>query len=143
MIFSFSLKDAEESSQQSDWVADKLSEIVEAVEETVNTKINIRKVAHFCEYALLGAETSFLCFLTENNKKKKWLFFLVFGIVIASLDEAIQNFAPGRDSAVKDVFIDMSGYISGLLFTLCIYLAVLKIKEKNMLDAYKTEKDKK
>ena len=130
MIFSFSLKDAEESSQQSDWVAEKLSEIVEAVEETVDVKINIRKVAHFCEYALLGAETSFLCLLTENNKKKKWLSFLMFGIVTASLDEAIQNFAPGRDSAVKDVFIDMSGYISGLLFTLCIYLAVLKIKEK-------------
>ena len=138
MIFSFSLKDAEESSQQSDWVAEKLSEIVEAVEETVDVKINIRKVAHFCEYALLGAETSFLCLLTENNKKKKWLSFLMFGIVTASLDEAIQNFAPGRDSAVRDVFIDMSGYISGLLFTLCIYLAVLKIKEKNMLDAYKT-----
>ena len=130
MIFSFSLKDAEESSQQSDWVAEKLSEIVEAVEETVDVKINIRKVAHFCEYALLGAETSFLCLLTENNKKKKWLSFLMFGIVTASLDEAIQNFAPGRDSAVRDVFIDMSGYISGLLFTLCIYLAVLKIKEK-------------
>ncbi len=130
MIFSFSLKDAEESSQQSDWVADKLSEIVEAVEETVNTKINIRKAAHFCEYALLGAETSFLCLLAENNKKKKWLFFLVFGIVIASLDEAIQNFAPGRDSAVKDVFIDMSGYVMGLLFVMCIYFAVSKIKEK-------------
>ena len=130
MIFSFSLKDAEESSQQSDWVAEKLSEIVEAVEETVDVKINIRKVAHFCEYALLGAETSFLCLLAENNKKKKWLSFLMFGIVTASLDEAIQNFAPGRDSAVRDVFIDMSGYISGLLFTLCIYLAVLKIKEK-------------
>lgn len=143
MIFSFSLKDAEESSQQSDWVAEKLSEIVEAVEETVDVKINIRKVAHFCEYALLGAETSFLCLLTEDNKKKKWLSFLIFGIVTASLDEAIQNFAPGRDSAVRDVFIDMSGYISGLLFTLCIYLAVLKIKEKNMLYAYKTEKDKK
>ena len=39
--------------------------------ETVDVKINIRKVAHFCEYALLGAETSFLCLLTENNKKKK------------------------------------------------------------------------
>ena len=70
MIFSFSLKDAEESSQQSDWMADKLAEIVEVVEDAVNTKINIRKIAHFCEYALLGAETSFLCFLIEENSKK-------------------------------------------------------------------------
>lgn len=129
MIFSFSLKDAEESSQQSDWVSDKLAEIVEAVEDAVNTKINIRKIAHFCEYALLGAETSFLCFLVEGNKKKKWLSFSVFGVVTAALDEAMQSFSPGRDPAVRDVFIDMSGYIAGLLFTLCVYLAVVKIKE--------------
>lgn len=130
MIFSFSLKDAEESSEQSDWVAEKLSEIVEAVENTVNTEVNVRKVAHFCEYALLGAEVAFLCILIKECKKKKWISAVIFGILIASIDESIQFFVPGRGPGIKDVCIDMGGYIAGALFTLCICFAIFTIKTK-------------
>ena len=41
--------------------------------------------------------------------------FLMEGIVVASLDETMQRFVPGRGSSVRDVLIDTAGVLPGVL----------------------------
>lgn len=78
----------------------------------------VRKLAHFCEYALLGAH---LYFLPPLFAKVRWQLVLLFGLPIALFDEGLQSFVPGRSPAITDVLLDFSGYLFGLFFlALCM-----------------------
>ena len=75
----------------------------------------VRKVAHFTEFTALGMS---LCWLF-GMLKKGWLRPLLWGAAAACLDETIQIFVPGRGPSVRDVCIDTSGVLLGvILFTL-------------------------
>jgi VanZ family protein len=81
----------------------------------------IRKLAHFSEYAVLGF-TCGIFFRTYDHKL--WLtmlFSLGFCIPYAALDEWHQSFVPGRGPGIKDVMIDSSGAICGVLFAIMIW----------------------
>lgn len=73
----------------------------------------LRKLAHFTEFACLGA---CLTWLFGMLRKKPWLP-LLFGFLAACLDETIQIFVPDRGPAIRDVLIDAAG--------VCIGFAVL------------------
>ena len=86
----------------------------------------IRKLAHFCEYALLG----FLLFFTylSYTRKKLWFFIpSLVGIVIPFCDEGLQFFSDGRAPSFKDVGIDVSGAAFGFLCAWAVYFVVLSI----------------
>lgn len=77
----------------------------------------IRKTAHFMEYALLG----FCLMLHVAQIQKKisvrlpWLWAWGIGTLYAASDELHQGFVAGRGPSVRDVMIDSSGVIAGVL----------------------------
>ncbi len=74
----------------------------------------VRKLAHFCEYALLGAHLYYLPHLFSG---KGWrLAVLPLGFLVALLDEGLQCFVPGRSAALADTLIDFLGTLFGAVF---------------------------
>ncbi len=74
----------------------------------------VRKMAHFAEFAFLGAQIMLL-FL----RKKQRLFWaaISIGAGVALLDETIQIFAE-RGDRIADVWLDIGGVTAGVLFML-------------------------
>lgn len=71
----------------------------------------IRKVAHFTEYALLGAEVMGYR-LSVGRVRCRWWPWLAVGPAVAVCDELLQ-FISARAPRVTDVLLDCSGYICG------------------------------
>jgi VanZ family protein len=67
----------------------------------------LRKIAHFCEYAILG-------FLLVRATRREPVAFAL-GVLYAASDEIHQHFVPGRHAAVRDVAIDSAGVLVGVL----------------------------
>ncbi len=70
------------------------------------------RIAHFVEYAVLGALVMFLlAVLTglENRPMTKAIVSVAIAASIGMLDEWNQSFVPGRDSSWKDVAFDVLG----------------------------------
>jgi len=75
-------------------------------------------ILHFLQYAILGG----LFVLWQGLKEKEFsyrtlLIALLIGIAIASLDEYHQHYIPGRRYNPVDMFYNVLGIISGLVFT--------------------------
>lgn len=69
----------------------------------------VRKAAHLCEYAALGALFAIYTFVLE--KKCAFIHFinlLFSGLTVAILDETIQIFS-GRGPMIRDIWIDLVG----------------------------------
>ena len=99
------------SSQLSGWVT-ALTQLLAQhldIRLTGDVEHHIRKLAHFCEFALLGLLLchSFSALGVSNRTATGYIFFLA--LFAAVLDEYIQSFSPGRGSMVKDVLLDFSG----------------------------------
>ena len=84
----------------------------------------VRKLGHFSEYALLGfwLMLSLRVYTRRILSHISWPLF--FGLLAGVLDEGIQMFADGRGSDVRDVVIDFSGVVFGLLAALFLLLLV-------------------
>jgi len=82
----------------------------------------VRKLAHLTEFMALGAIIyyTFKQFFKTHIGKKS----ILLAICIATLDEMIQIYIPGRTSSVIDVLIDTTGSIIGIL----IIKGLLKLK---------------
>lgn len=59
------------------------------------------------------------------------LFAAVFSCIYASSDEIHQLFVPGRAGQVRDVLIDTSGAVAGILLAILIRKIWLKAVRKN------------
>ena len=86
----------------------------------------VRKMAHFSIYALIG--TSLLLFIYEFSKKLVLSSLIAFllSITYACYDEYRQLSVPGRSGSIKDVFIDSSGALTGIILTFII-ISIIKI----------------
>lgn len=71
----------------------------------------IRKLAHFTEFAALGATLGWLCGMLNKGKIRPF----VYGVLAASIDETIQRFVPDRGPSVKDVLLDSCGVLTGIV----------------------------
>ncbi|MCD8378896.1 MAG: VanZ family protein [Lachnospiraceae bacterium] len=113
---------------ESEKFSDSVKEVLEQVlpenffkDDQGNDGNLIRKLAHFTEFTLLGAELTVLiweilyCSLTTS---------LLCGLLAAVSDETIQIFVEGRGSSVRDVWIDFGGVLVG---TVLVWL-VLKFR---------------
>ena len=82
----------------------------------------VRKLAHFCEYCLLG----FWLMLTLRVYTRRLLAFIAWpllgGLGTAVLDEFFQTMIPGRSGQVSDVVIDFVGVLMGLCVALFIQM---------------------
>ena len=111
IIFYNSLLPLRQSSQLSGWVT-ALTQLLAQhlnIRLTGDVEHHIRKLAHFCEFALLGFLLchSFSALGVSNRTATGYILFLA--LFAAVLDEYIQSFSPGRASRVKDVLLDFSG----------------------------------
>lgn len=84
----------------------------------------LRKLAHFGEFAILGALLTGTFYRAKNFILLKPI---SAGLLCALCDETIQLFVPGRSGNVKDVWIDLSGVVLG---TLCMFLLLRLRKRK-------------
>ena len=123
-IFTQSMLPQEQSAQQSDKVGDILEEIIPP-ETPVGGYVqeNVRKIAHFVEFAVLGVWVALYLILFLKKYVYAALSYL-FALVLALFDETIQIFS-GRGPDVIDVWIDFAGYAS--FFTLVFLLSILVI----------------
>ena len=121
-IFSNSLEIARESSARSQQVMELLNSLLGRVGLGPLSEHFVRKMAHFCEFSLLGF-WFMLCLRVYTRhfvRHVSWPLF--FGLLTAVIDETIQLYVPGRSSSVKDVLLDFSGVLTGLFIALMILL---------------------
>lgn len=136
-IFSMSAEPAAASGDRSTGIAEQiLSAVVsdwEQIEQHAQNRILssvehiLRKTAHFCIYAALGA---ILC-LSSLGFDATWrvhaLRSLLIGALYAASDELHQAFVPGRGPAVTDVLLDSAGVLCGIaVMLLFVWLALRK-----------------
>ena len=89
---------------------------------------NIRKMAHFTEFMVLGLFSS-LYSLFYMKKKNALSFTLPFGAAIALFDETIQIFSK-RGPSVNDVWIDIFGYFSSFFAVFAVYFVIFFIRRR-------------
>ena len=135
----------EESETVGDVVVDVYEGVVgtdtpEKVEQVNKFKIfidnNIRKIAHFLEFGILGAEMAVLLMLAYGKDKvrpslpapiRKVALSLTFPVSVAFLDESIQLLS-SRGPSVLDMWIDIIGYLCFFIITYLIFIFVGKKK---------------
>lgn len=133
-IWSFSVKDATESTADSDGVVEIVNEVIETV---TGKKVDVgdyivRKLGHFSEFSVLGV----LLFMTvhyfgANSIPFRYAFGLGGGLFVSVTDECIQLFSDGRSAQVTDVLLDMSGVFVGFTLSLLVLMLYLqRIKQK-------------
>ena len=85
----------------------------------------VRKLAHLTEFTILGGVLYMILrrYITCGTVIKT----IGLGMFIASLDEFIQLFSPGRSSQISDVLIDTVGVIIGILIVKLAYYIKYKI----------------
>ena len=96
---------------------------------------NIRKIAHFAEYFLLGTFTSFYIVIfmpSITSMPKGRLRFVIYSFVAAPLvalfDETLQIFS-GRGPAISDVWLDFSGFLTSAAVIYAVYYIISSIKK--------------
>ena len=141
VIFGFSSSDAEESTEQSNFVTEFLIKIFEDDYDTLNQNEKqlliekydgvVRKLAHFGIFGVLGV----LLYLTAGSLKwipdsfaKPSYISLPLSWAFAAADEYHQTFVSGRSGQIKDVLIDSAGALCGTLFGIMVVVVVKKIK---------------
>lgn len=132
VIWSFSLKNAERSKNESNRVGELISETVERVfgEKVTLIPIVIRKAAHFAEFAVLGA----LLYMTVHyfgirRVKTSYAIVAPASLAVAATDEFLQLFSEGRSAQISDVLLDVTGAMFALSVCVCIY-CIAKDKRK-------------
>lgn len=121
-IFYLSSQAATESRALSNRVAEQLKDYIETVTYLVpfirkvnltHPVVQIRKVAHFTIYLVLGL-VSYLALPRQWSVKKKMTLIVSLCFIYAITDEFHQSFVPGRSPEVRDVLIDTLGSSVGM-----------------------------
>ena len=142
-IFFNSAKTGDETVSQSSFVTDAVQKIIGLFapkswiatatgEEYERLHGYVRTLAHFSEFALLGALMAW-CWRAYTDDKLCFVFPVCLALFIPVLDESLQFFTAGRVADTSDLFVDTLGGFCGLAFaiaTLFIGKAVLAKKRK-------------
>ncbi|MBQ7000535.1 MAG: VanZ family protein [Oscillospiraceae bacterium] len=110
-IWGNSLLPGQVSGAFSDWVKSVLEGLLPAGPESQTSGGLLRKIAHFTEFTALGMTLGWLFGMLR--KRPYWP--VLLGVAAACMDETIQRFVPGRGPSVRDVVIDSSGVLTGLI----------------------------
>jgi len=116
--------------------------IINFVEETLSVDLDldesqfkqfvgfVRKAAHFIFYALLGFFIYSLALVWRKSSFKPALYSFLAVVILASMDELIQYFIPGRVALISDVLLDSAGCIFGMLIVRLMYNIYVSRKAK-------------
>jgi VanZ family protein len=124
-IWGNSLLPGEISGAISQWVKDMISGLFPGDSDPQGGHGLLRKLAHFTEFTGLGM---CLCWLISMLGKRPW-YSLIGGFLAACVDETIQRFVPDRGPSLRDVLIDTSGVILGVILLLTGH-AMIQAKRK-------------
>lgn len=128
-IWGNSLKIKIESQQLSFRVLQLIRPLLDAIFSPENvTDHLVRKLAHFTEFGMLGAELILLTFLLQKLRLRTVLECLFMGLSAAVIDETIQIFS-ARGSQVVDVLLDFGGVITGAAVTLLIISIISRCRK--------------
>ena len=127
-IWGNSLLSAETSGSMSGWLHDALKAILPEGMVSGGDRL-LRKLAHFTEFALLGAVLLRLLHGKVETLPGAWLLSLGCGCAAACLDELLQHFSPGRAPRFGDVCIDAAGVLTGT----ALYLAICFIRKSKTI----------
>ena len=128
-IFGNSLLDKQESSEVSSNVLEALEPVIEPVAEMLTEEpvtedfmhYLVRKLAHFTEFAVLGCFSALLLLQLCGTWRTQSFGYLLFGpLFTAVADEFLQSFME-RGPDVRDVVLDFSGAVTGILVTLLLF----------------------
>lgn len=130
-IFVHSLQPADVSSKESLGVLAFLQKFFPGLSHHL-----VRKLGHFTEFTILGVLSFQTLTRASRLFRKKllsepggpMLLALVWGVAVAACDEWIQTGVPGRSGEFRDVLIDTSGVITGIL--LCTGIMILLRRRK-------------
>ncbi len=117
VIWGHSFVEGNASSAESGMVVTLVKPLLDAcgVHEAALQSFIVRKCGHFTEYLILGL----LSVHAWRPDWRRWsghlLSLLLFTLCVPCIDETIQRFIPGRQSALRDVVIDLAGAACGLL----------------------------
>ena len=139
IIFQFSSENALLSSARSKGVMRQIIDIFpytknlsEKTKEKIVEKAQpiIRKIAHFSIYMIVGILIMSFVSTYRLLLWKKLLISIGVGLIYAISDEYHQSFVPGRSAELRDVIIDTSGVIMGILIVLVIISIYKALGEK-------------
>ena len=143
-IFSNSLKDSAESTDQTMVIKELLTDIARlfGIKGDINTK-KLRNFAHVAEFGLLGACLAAISLHTAYKKKKLNLLgsipfvcaSVAGGIVFAVIDEIIQLSSAGRACEFSDVVLDAVGIVLGVAFACAVAFVAHKIHKSRGIKA--------
>ena len=131
-FFVHSLMPSEVSSAESEGVASMLSAILSPDTPFGAFVINnVRKIAHFCEYGVLGLELALYIVLLIKNKKRGIICAFAFAHSVAFIDESLQIIS-GRGPMIADVWLDMLGFavFFGASLALSYFIAKIKLQKE-------------
>lgn len=127
-IYIQSMLPREQSSKESDAVGDIVAGIVPPeTKPGAFLQLNLRKVAHFLEFALLGGEITLYILLFMRRGIVIYLS-LISAPIVALLDETIQIYS-GRASSIIDVLIDTSGFLTAAAIFYTVAAIVMLIRK--------------
>lgn len=139
LCFTFyqSMLPPEESTEVSNSVSDAIEPMIPSdtpAGSYVHT--NLRKIAHFVEFAALGFEVALFVILylpSWSAELRAKLKFILLSYTVAPatalIDETIQIFTD-RGPAIADVWLDTAGFVCLATLTYLVYLAVILIGRK-------------
>src|SRR5690554_92421 len=123
-IWTNSLMPSNLSSSQSGLIVNLIYPVFKNVFDVNTFTTVVRKLAHFTEFMFLAIIFSY--YFKSINIKNPYLITMIYGLIVAIIDETIQTFIPGRAGLIIDVLIDFSGVITGVLVVFIISKIRLK-----------------
>ncbi len=129
------------SAEQSGGIVETLRGLIPFLSEFEHEEIDvvIRKTAHFVEFASLGFLSAlFTYFLFDSDHRYfryRCVITAMLCLFVASTDEMIQLFS-GRGDQVKDVILDFSGAVTGIL---AVILGTCILKRKRIKNSSSEE----
>lgn len=124
-IWGNSLLPGDSSGALSEWVRSLLGSFLPPAQAPGSGHF-LRKLAHFTEFACLGALLVWLHGMLGRKAASTAALALLGGFLTACVDETIQLFSPGRGPSLKDVGIDTAGAATGIFLLLLGVLAYHK-----------------
>ena len=133
-IWGNSLLPREESQEISRGLLAELCAVLENVGLHIDPQNDhwLRKLAHFGEFGLLGAELCLLMWMNRRQSVQGFINCAFAGLAVAVTDEALQLIS-NRGSQVQDVLLDFAGFVTGLLVWALLWSAVEKIRLRKAL----------
>lgn len=127
-IFSNSMMPPAASSEQSSAVEDFIDKVVpDEVPIKDVIMANVRKIAHFSEYGLLGIEVALYALLFLRNRLAVLApMSLLVPMIVGFIDESIQQLT-GRGPLISDVWIDIGGFAFFSAVTYALGFAALSV----------------